>query len=421
MSTDLLGLVKEQLTTEVVGKISNFLGESSENTQTAFSATTPIILGNLLEKASTLEESDTLVEMFNEGNHDGSLLNSLADLLGSPEGISGILSGGSALVDNLLGPKASGVVDLITNLAGTKKSSSSSVLSLSASVLMAVVGKQISSQGLGASGLSNLLIGQKEVLKTVIPDGAEKFLDLAELNEEEADQKTISNESDLEGSGLTNGFNFFPWLIGAGILFGSWFFIKSCNKTESVAITDSLEVNTELGSNPLKKITQMIKDSIALHVAQEDSARNKKLSSGFAFKVAQTGFEQSLINFIEDKSKIVDKNTWFDFDSLKFDTGKATLKAESQNQIKNIAEILKAFPQVKLKIGGYTDNVGSKKSNLQLSANRAAAVVKAIVALGIEPSRLESEGYGPQYPSASNATEEGRAKNRRIAARVTAK
>ena len=128
-----------------------------------------------------------------------------------------------------------------------------------------------------------------------------------------------------------------------------------------------------------------------------------------------------MISFIEDASKPVDKTTWFNFDNMLFDTGKSTIKPESQVQVTNIAEILKAFPNVKLKIGGYTDNVGSEASNMKLSDARAKAVVAAVTALGIDASRLEGEGYGPQHPVASNDTEEGRAQNRRIAARVTAK
>ena len=70
---------------------------------------------------------------------------------------------------------------------------------------------------------------------------------------------------------------------------------------------------------------------------------------------------------------------------------------------------------------GYTDNTGDPAMNLQLSADRAASVKQSLIAMGINDSRLESEGYGEQYPVASNDTEEGRAKNRRTSVRVTKK
>ena len=94
---------------------------------------------------------------------------------------------------------------------------------------------------------------------------------------------------------------------------------------------------------------------------------------------------------------------------------------KSNDQLTNIAEILKAFPKAKLKIGGYTDNVGDAAANLKLSAERAANVKAALVAMGIGAERLESEGYGQDHPVADNAADEGRAQNRRIAVRVTEK
>lgn len=117
----------------------------------------------------------------------------------------------------------------------------------------------------------------------------------------------------------------------------------------------------------------------------------------------------------------VDKDTWFDFDRLTFEKGKSSLKSESAEQLKNVAEILKAFPEVNVKVGGYTDNTGDANANLKLSGDRAAAVKSELMKLGIDDARLESEGYGVEHPIASNGTEEGRAANRRTSVRVTKK
>jgi outer membrane protein OmpA-like peptidoglycan-associated protein len=133
------------------------------------------------------------------------------------------------------------------------------------------------------------------------------------------------------------------------------------------------------------------------------------------------GIESKLISFIEDKGKQVDKTTWFSFDRLLFETGKSTLKPESQEQLKNMSEILKAYPAVELKIGGYTDNVGDPKKNLALSDERAKSVLAELVKLGVEESRLKAEGYGEEHPVTDNATDEGKAQNRRIDVRVTKK
>lgn len=146
-----------------------------------------------------------------------------------------------------------------------------------------------------------------------------------------------------------------------------------------------------------------------------------KLPDGAQIEASGTGIEGKLLGFVTDASAVVDKKTWFDFDRLNFETGSAKLTADSKAQVDNIAAILKAYPAVKIKIGGYTDNVGDPENNLKLSAARAQTVADTLVALGIAADRLEHEGYGEQFPIADNGTREGRAKNRRIAVSVRAK
>lgn len=89
--------------------------------------------------------------------------------------------------------------------------------------------------------------------------------------------------------------------------------------------------------------------------------------------------------------------------------------------MKNVAEILKAFPSVEIKLGGYTDNSGDPKANLKLSDDRAKSVMAELVKMGIEAKRLAAEGYGDQHPVADNNTPEGKEKNRRVSIRVTKK
>jgi K(+)-stimulated pyrophosphate-energized sodium pump len=144
-----------------------------------------------------------------------------------------------------------------------------------------------------------------------------------------------------------------------------------------------------------------------------------RLPDSVSLNIPQNGVEARLLAFIQDPSKGVEPATWFDFDRLLFNTDSATLRPESQEQLGNIAAILKAYPNVHVKIGGYTDNTGDPQSNLNLSQDRANGVRAELVALGISPDRLEAQGYGEQFPVEDNSTEKGRAKNRRVSMRVT--
>jgi outer membrane protein OmpA-like peptidoglycan-associated protein len=98
-----------------------------------------------------------------------------------------------------------------------------------------------------------------------------------------------------------------------------------------------------------------------------------------------------------------------------FDTGKSEIKPSSDAAIAEIAKLLKAEGGLNLYVVGHTDNVGGLESNMKLSQSRAEAVVKVLVGKhGIAAARLKGYGVGPLAPVASNAAEEGRAKNRRV-------
>ncbi len=100
---------------------------------------------------------------------------------------------------------------------------------------------------------------------------------------------------------------------------------------------------------------------------------------------------------------------------IHFDFNKAVLKPESLPVIKEIAKYLKENPEVKLYVVGHTDNVGKFEYNMKLSLERAKAVVKELIEKhGISPDRLKAFGVGPLAPVASNKTDQGRAKNRRV-------
>ena len=99
---------------------------------------------------------------------------------------------------------------------------------------------------------------------------------------------------------------------------------------------------------------------------------------------------------------------------LYFDTASATIKPESERALTEMVKLLNGSPALKVYVVGHTDSVGSLDSNLKLSSDRAASVVKAIAARGVAAQRLKSAGVGPYSPVASNDTDGGKAKNRRV-------
>jgi outer membrane protein OmpA-like peptidoglycan-associated protein len=99
---------------------------------------------------------------------------------------------------------------------------------------------------------------------------------------------------------------------------------------------------------------------------------------------------------------------------INFDVDKASIRPESEPIVAEIVKLLEAHPDLKIRIEGHTDNTGADDHNQTLSENRAAAVFGSLLAKGIPQSRLQSAGFGASKPIADNATEEGKARNRRV-------
>lgn len=106
----------------------------------------------------------------------------------------------------------------------------------------------------------------------------------------------------------------------------------------------------------------------------------------------------------------------FVLDGVNFDTGKATIRAESFPRLDGVVEYMSHKPSVKIQISGHTDNVGNPKTNKTLSEKRAQACRDYLISKGIDGARIAAVGYGDERPIASNDSDEGRQQNRRIEA-----
>lgn len=136
------------------------------------------------------------------------------------------------------------------------------------------------------------------------------------------------------------------------------------------------------------------------------------------------GIEDQLITFIKNGYENINedslKKIWFDFDNINFNSGSAELTTESNHQVENLTAILKAYPSLKLKIGGYTDKTGNEAVNKKLSTDRANAVKAALTNGGVGTQITGAEGYGSEFAKfAADAPESDRVKDRRIAVRIS--
>ncbi|WP_294308633.1 sodium-translocating pyrophosphatase [uncultured Chryseobacterium sp.] len=145
-----------------------------------------------------------------------------------------------------------------------------------------------------------------------------------------------------------------------------------------------------------------------------------ELKDGKKIKIGEGSQLYQLYNAVKNNDQgVLDPTKWYTIENLYFESGSSDLRPGSDAQLLNLVELLNAYPTMKIKLGGYTDNIGNEESNQKLSNLRAQTVKLKLLELGVGGDRVEAEGYGSQYPVCSaNDTEECMAKNRRIDVRV---
>jgi len=402
MMYSIMDLVTPQMTSALASR----LGGSTTAVQTGLGTGVATVLAAIAHKSGDSSLMNRVFSMIS-GASSQSILGGLSNLASGGAGSGPVVEQGSRLANLLFGGERANVEGLLARQSGLGPSGGEGIMSVAAPLVMGFLGQHISENGLNASAFASLMATERAKLKSFVPAGLSGILAPGAVG--------ASHASASSTSGSASSFNVGkPMLLVvalAAIGLASWLFSRNCNSGGENAnkASGAAQANTAATGAAGSTISAL------------GEFFRRKLADGTELNIPRLGIENRLLDFIEDSSKPVDKTTWFDFDRLLFDTGMATLQRPSQEQLQNIAAILKAYPKVKVKIGGYTDNVGSRESNQKLSQDRATNVMNELVKLRIDRSRMEAEGYGEDHPVADNSTEEGRAQNRRISLRVTGK
>jgi outer membrane protein OmpA-like peptidoglycan-associated protein len=279
-------------------------------------------------------------------------------------------------------------------------------------MVMSLVGDRVRRDGLSVGTLSNWLASQRELVASV----PSMLLSAAGFGGRDMGAVIVARaipEPRASSRWL------WPVLLGLLVLIGVVWLSRS--RPAGVRAPDAAAVAAPAreAARDVDDAARRAVDAAGRAVADLGPLLMRRLPSGIELNVPSRGIENQVVEFIEDTRQPLEPARWFNFDRLLFATNSAVLEPQSQEQLENVAEILKAYPSVRVKIGGYTDSAGDPRANLRLSAERAASVTNELVRLGVVANRLEAEGYGQEHPVADNSTEAGRARNRRIALRVT--
>ena len=397
MPNNLLDAFQGLLSPDVVGRMASATGEPNLAVSKAASAAGPLILAGLVQQAGDLGLMTRVMGLLNSPTVAGNPLGNLGNLFGPTR--TPLIEQGAKLLAALFGNRQDTVAAALSQHAGIRTGSAARILGLAAPILMTLLGQRVRSDNLSVGGLSRWVMSLKGELRG-IPASLLHDAGLEELREDPiGSSRTVAPQARPVRRGTV------PVGIGLLLLAGLW----------------ALQLRRPVAEPPVAEGLLDSTPAPAPSRAAPDPGEfvRRALPNGGSLNLPGRGVEVQLIEFIEDRTQPLEPPRWFAFDRLRFETNSATLQPASQEQLQNVADILKAYPTVHLKIGSYPDSTGNSEGNRKLSQDRATSVASALVRLGVSQDRLAAEGYGDQHPVGDNATEAGRAQHQRIALRVT--
>ncbi|WP_227765924.1 OmpA family protein [Hymenobacter sp. 15J16-1T3B] len=430
MSQNIIDEVRSYFSDGVVQQTSTALGEDSSRIRSALMGLAPLVLGGVLRRAEQPGGSAEVFDMAQQA-HSSGLLDQVGNLLTGDGG--GWASRGTEFLRSSLGAQYQPATETIATGSGANSGIVSRLAGVAVPVVLGLLGRHAAQNNLDASGLSSWLTSQRASILGALPFGLGSLLGgvggaasvAGAVRDTGYAARSVATET--APAAVRASRPWWPWLLllllGAGLLY--YLFGRNRAEEPTTATTTTTVDTTTTAAAPVPAApTGRYDEATGNYIYDTGANTDVKLPDGTVLQVGSNSTEARLFNFLNDASQTVsdDKTQgWMSLDRVYFDTGKATLTAASQQQLQNIAAILKAFPNAAIKLGGYTDNQGRADANLTLSADRANAARKAVMTNGIDAGRVAAEGYGQEHPLASNDTPEGRAQNRRVDVRVTKK
>jgi OmpA-OmpF porin, OOP family len=394
MAESLLASLLHTLDHNSVAQVASSLGESEQGVSRGLESSVASVLGGMASKAEDTGALRGIMNLLPENTGDLSWTK-LASGLATPG--SPVISLSKQLMSGIFGTGDTAVTSALSRESGIGAGSARTLLAMAAPMVIGFLSKRMKNEGLSTKDLGGILQRESGTIRSALPAGlSETFWPHA------VGATTASAVNPVIAQSVQPEHHSNSWIGAASLaalaLAGLWMWSHA--RRPVVFIAQPVGTANRMITQPTNPVGDFVR---------------RRLPDNVDLNIPANGLESQLLSSIQNPNA----NSWIDFDRLTFDSGSAVLRSDSAEQLNNIAAILKAYPNVRLRVAGHTDNVGTAEENMKLSRARAATVKAELVSRGINPDRLMTEGFGEMNALSSNTTSDGRATNRRVALQVS--
>jgi outer membrane protein OmpA-like peptidoglycan-associated protein len=424
MASNLIENIEARITPDVVDDVASSLGESPSSTKRALVSAIPTIFLGLIQKGSTASGSAQLTSELTDARAVGEAAKSTTS--------------GSRLFTSVLGDRSASITDLIAKDSGISRPSSTSVMGFLFPVIASALGAHITSGGLGAAGLSEMLakLSGDALRHPKLPAEAAGMLGLAEPVAAPAAVAAtapprvphVAPAVAARGGSRATSVAWWPVVAVlaalALVIGGIAYLTRRAPVLSSTAPSDEAPVAAR-PTAVIPVVPKVIPGSAAQPRGGPDEQRTaEQRGAGETQGAGEPTSTTTLTGAAMDTSSDALTKAFSDgsgaapqrvtLPNVNFDVGTSHVASGGEASVERLATLMKAHPTAKVRLEGFTDASGDATINEPLSIARASAVKKLLVERGIPEDRIETVGRREQQPLAENTSEEGRAKNRRI-------